>query len=345
MRNRKISFFKTWLLPSLLMMGAIGIEISLLYDNYSRFDIILVAGASAFTLLLSAILLERSQRFFHTRNVFSVPNISLTALLTFFGYLLYRLFIHLAFNDSHNIHQLSVEYFWIHLFTSYTFLIIVLATVWIDEQDTRAEKLRNFVTEKEREAMEIELNTLQEQFKPHFLFNSLNSINALTTINPEEARKMIQLLSDYMRVVVGKDKNEMISLETELKNIKLYTDIEKIRFVDRLEIDYKVEKEAESASLPALITQPLIENAIKYGLYGTTDKVKIELMARKENNELFIQVKNPFDAKDRGGMKGTGFGLHSIEKKLMYNYNRSQLLTTEEKEGSFIVTLIIPQHV
>lgn len=344
MRNKKISFFKTWLLPSLLLLGAIGIEISLLYDHYSRFDISLIAGTSAITTLASAFLLERSQRFFHTRNVFSVPNISLSALLTFFGYLLYRLFIHLFFDESHAIHQLSIEYFWIHLFTSYTFLIIVLATVWIDEQDTRAEKLRNFVTGKEREAMEIELNTLQEQFKPHFLFNSLNSINALTTINPEEARKMIQLLSDYMRVVVGKDKNEMISFETEIKNIKLYTDIEKIRFVDRLEIEYSVEKEAEKAALPALITQPLIENAIKYGLYGTTDTVKIELSANILNNELIIQVKNPFDLQDRGGMKGTGFGLRSIEKKLMYLYNRSQLMTTKEEENCFIVTLIIPQH-
>lgn len=345
MRPRKISFFKTWLLPSILMLGAIGIETSLLYENYSGQDIALIIGASVFTTLLSAILLERSQRFFHTRNVFSVPNISLTALLTFFGYLVYRLFIHFTFRDDHAVHELSVEYFWIHIFTSYTFLIIVLATVWIDEQDSRAEKLRNFVTEKEREAMEIELNALQEQFKPHFLFNSLNSINALTAINPEEARKMIQLLSDYMRVVVAKDKNELISLETELKNIKLYTDIEKIRFVDRLDIVYAIDESTKSAVLPPLITQPLIENAIKYGLYGTTDAVKIKVSAKKKNDNLIIRISNPFDVKDRGGMKGTGFGLSSIEKKLMYIYNRSQLLNTEEQEGNFIVTLIIPQHV
>jgi LytS/YehU family sensor histidine kinase len=146
-----------------------------------------------------------------------------------------------------------------------------------------------------------------------------------------------------MRGSVQQNQSELVTLQEEIRHLKLYTDIEKVRFGDRLHIAYHIEKQLLDKKLPFLILQPIIENAIKYGLYGNTDQVTITIGARMHENQLELAVSNPFDTITQKTNKGTGFGIRSVERKLMLIYRRSNLLKTQSKNSIFTATLQIPQ--
>src|SRR5690606_27683378 len=111
-----------------------------------------------------------------------------------------------------------------------------------------------------------ELYNLRQQLQPHFLFNSLNSIIALIGNQPDRAKEMVFQLSDFLRGTLRKDDQQLIPLAEEVDHLKLYLEIEKVRFGHRLEVKIEIPKEAMEKKLPAMIVQPLLENAIKYGL-------------------------------------------------------------------------------
>jgi two-component system LytT family sensor kinase len=198
-------------------------------------------------------------------------------------------------------------------------------------------------TDMEQLAKEAELATLRQKLQPHFLFNSLNSISALAISKPNEARKMIQQLSDFLRGTLKQDDQHMVSLKDELLNLNLYLEIEKVRFGHRLNIESHAEAESIALTIPPLLIQPIVENAIKFGLYDTLDVITITINAFVKNNYLTIEVSNPFDAQTQNTNTGTGFGLSSIQRRLFLLYARNDLLTTEQKENKFITVLRIPQ--
>jgi LytS/YehU family sensor histidine kinase len=184
---------------------------------------------------------------------------------------------------------------------------------------------------------------LRQQLQPHFLFNSLNSINALIGINPEEARKMVQQLSDFLRGTLKKEETQWVTLQEELQYLQLYLDIEKVRFGNRLVTQIETNEEINQLKMPALLLQPIVENAIKFGLYDTTGDTLIRIHATKEENTLLINVMNPFDPQTSSPKQGTGFGLKSVQRRLYLLFARTDLLTTESKENIFITTVRIPQ--
>lgn len=218
-------------------------------------------------------------------------------------------------------------------------------------------KFRNEQKSIEKEQQLIRLNKdselfkLRQQLQPHFLFNSLNSINALIGIEPVKAREMIQQLSDYLRNNLKKEEVSLLRFDEELTDLKLYLAIEKIRFGDRLFVEEKVELDCAPLLIPPFLLQPLIENAIKHGLYGTTGAVRIELNARllklKNSAELEFSVSNPYDPQFTD-TKGTGFGLSSIKRRLYLLFSRNDLLRIEQIpetsyfNAQFIVTIKIP---
>jgi two-component system, LytTR family, sensor kinase len=122
----------------------------------------------------------------------------------------------------------------------------------------------------------------------------------------------------------------------------MYLEIERVRFGHRLSIEYKIEEGAHKAKIPQLLIQPLVENAIKHGLYGLTGEVKISLNCHKDRNYLILRIENPFDP-DTSLPKGTGFGLSSVERRLYLLFGRKDLLTTVSERNVFRVTLKIPQ--
>jgi len=222
-------------------------------------------------------------------------------------------------------------------------LIGVISWVWFFFQEQRAGEKRDQDTMKL--AREAELASLRQQLQPHFLFNSLNSISALAGSRPDEARKMIQQLSDFLRGTIKKDDQQLVTLQDELKHLQLYLDIEKVRFGHRLRTEIDKQEDALYLMLPSLLLQPLVENAIKFGLYDTIGDITIRIIAEKQDNQLVIRVENPFDPQTAQPKAGTGFGLNSVQRRLYLLYARNDLMTTEQAETTFITKVKIPQPV
>ena len=187
-----------------------------------------------------------------------------------------------------------------------------------------------------------ELYHLRQQLQPHFLFNSLNSINALIGHSPEKAREMILQLSDFMRETIRKDERKWTSVEEEVEYLKLYLNIEQVRFGHRLSVNFKIDEGAKKLMLPQLMIQPLLENSIKHGLYGTISEVAIDLELKREGDYLAISLSNPFDQQVTS-RKGTGFGLEAVKKRLYLLFGRHDLFQFVSKDNRFTAWLKIPQ--
>ncbi len=188
-----------------------------------------------------------------------------------------------------------------------------------------------------------ELASLRQQLQPHFLFNSLNSISALAGSKPDEARKMIQLLSDFLRGTLKKDDENLIQLKDEIAHLNLYLEIEKVRFGYRLNTNIKVDENCFDLKLPSLLLQPVVENAIKFGLYNTIEPVEIAIKATLSNKLLLIEISNPYDENESTMNKGKGFGLNSLHRRLQLIYNRKDLVEIIKDGKLFLTRIKIPQ--
>jgi two-component system LytT family sensor kinase len=222
-------------------------------------------------------------------------------------------------------------------------LMSVMIWLWFSMREQQESENRKVTTEKL--AREAELATLRQQLQPHFLFNSLNSISALAGSRPEEARKMIQQLSDFLRGTLKKDDSQLIPLSEELAHLQLYLEIEKVRFGHRLKTVVEQDDHAHSKTLPSLLLQPIVENAIKFGLYDTIGEITITISAAVEDSYLVITVSNPFDPATSLPKQGTGFGLNSVQRRLYLLFARQDLLTTSQLENIFTTVIKIPQNV
>lgn len=218
----------------------------------------------------------------------------------------------------------------------------LISLIWYNELEQKETDKRKADTEKL--AREAELFKLRQQLQPHFLFNSLNSINALIGSQPKDARKMIQQLSDFLRSTLKKDDNEWVTLDEEMEHLALYLEIEKMRFGHRLATAIQFENNSNCRQLPPMLLQPIVENAIKFGLYDTTDTVTITINATCQDHLLVISVQNPFDPQTTPPQKGTGFGLSGIHRRLYLLFGRHDLLQTQTDQNNIFTTILkIPQ--
>jgi hypothetical protein len=217
-------------------------------------------------------------------------------------------------------------------------LAFVIWYNWEEQQENEKRK-----QDEAKLAKEAELFKLRQQMQPHFLFNSLNSINALIGTRPEEARKMVQQLSDFLRGTLKKEETQWVTLQEELQYLQLYLDIEKVRFGNRLAPVMESDDTTKQMKLPAFLLQPIVENAIKFGLYDTTGETVISIHTTKEENNLIVKVSNPFDAETSTSNQGTGFGLKSVQRRLYLLFGRSDLLVIDAKENIFTTIVKIPQ--
>jgi len=188
---------------------------------------------------------------------------------------------------------------------------------------------------------EAELFKLRQQLQPHFLYNSLNSISALIMIQPDKAQEMIGKLSEFLRSSVKREAQDAMPVDEELEYVQSYLAIESIRFGDRLQVEYKKEY-TDDATIPPFLLQPVLENAIKFGLYGKTGNVSIHMHIELQTPLLVISITNPFDASMQPS-KGTGFGLEGIRRRLYLLYGRADLLETKQDNELFTTILKIPQ--
>jgi LytS/YehU family sensor histidine kinase len=191
---------------------------------------------------------------------------------------------------------------------------------------------------------ESELNSLKSQINPHFLFNSLNSISSLTMISPERAQDMVINLSDFLRYSLSYTDESLTTFEKELTNIDRYLKIEKIRFGKRLHLEKQIGGQCLHFYLPALILQPIIENAVKYGVYESIDQSDIIVAAHCSAEVLEVSIKNSYDP-DFIFKKGEGIGIRNVARRLKIQYGRDDLLKITKSDKSFEVVILFPQNI
>lgn len=189
---------------------------------------------------------------------------------------------------------------------------------------------------------ETELNLLKSQLNPHFIFNSLNSISSLTISDPACAQEMIVKLSAYIRYALRQNGNQSVTFAEELTNTKLYLEIEKIRFGEKLKLDDQCKEECHNAKVPNMLLQPLLENAIKHGVYESLEPVFIQLDCEMLDQKLVVRIKNDYEPDGRS-TNGNGFGLKSVKERLLLLYGDKGSMRIRDEQNKFLVELTIPQ--
>jgi two-component system, LytTR family, sensor kinase len=224
----------------------------------------------------------------------------------------------------------------------YYSIIILIYYLYIYYASFKKKLLKE--NEMQRLIRDTQLSLLKSQLNPHFIFNSLNSISALTTLDPIRARDMVIRLSSFLRYSLGQPASELISLKQELENCVLYLDIEKTRFGDKLLVEMNIEPGTEEQMIPGMILQPLLENAIKYGVYESLEPVTINIHAGWEDRFFKIDIINAFEGMP-GAQMGKGLGLKNVKERMDLIYGNKQLMVVENKDGIFQVTLYFPQKI
>lgn len=192
-------------------------------------------------------------------------------------------------------------------------------------------------------AREAELQMLRTQINPHFLFNSLNSISALTAISPEEARRMTITLADFFRYSLALSDKKFVSLADELQLCRYFLEIEKIRFGEKLQFEFVVAENVQAALLPPMLLQPLVENAIKHGIRNLLEGGTITCHIRANDGWLHIAMSNPIDSELRASTEsGSGTGLKNIHSRLVRHYGEKYRFDLNKKEHTFEVLITLP---
>jgi hypothetical protein len=190
---------------------------------------------------------------------------------------------------------------------------------------------------------ESELNMLKSQINPHFLFNSLNSISSLTITDPSKAQEMVVNLSEFLRYSVSSNINTFTTLDKEMQNIRRYLEIEKIRFGEKLKFESTIDPACLTKQVPVMILQPLYENAIKHGVYESTEQVRVITGCKTYSDYFEIRISNDFDP-SAPARTGAGIGLKNIRERLRLMYHNDSLLRTSVSGNVFQVVLMIPDN-
>jgi two-component system, LytTR family, sensor histidine kinase AlgZ len=189
-------------------------------------------------------------------------------------------------------------------------------------------------------AREAELRALRAQLDPHFLFNALNSVSALTTADPAAARRMCVLLSEYLRSSIKLGGQHLIRLDAELALARQYLDIERVRFGTRLSVEYACDPACGGCQVPPLLLQPLVENAVTHGIAHMLDGGTIRIGASSADGMLTITIENPCDADHR--CKQTGVGLQNVRRRLDVHFVGRARLDVKDTPDVFAVRLMLP---
>ena len=228
---------------------------------------------------------------------------------------------------------------WYFLFAAWAALYVALSTQrQLRLADRRAAALA-------REAQEAQLRALRYQINPHFLFNTLNSLSSLILAQKTDvAERMLMNLSTFFRATLSADPTADVPLDEEIKLQRLYLDIEQIRFPSRLAVEVDVPDTLANARVPILILQPVVENAVKYGVAKSKKPVTVRIAAYEEAGRLHVKVSDDGEAPPpEEGEGGTGVGLRNVCDRLTARYGaRAGCLAGPDPDGGFTVHLFMP---
>lgn len=200
-------------------------------------------------------------------------------------------------------------------------LIVLIVQAYLLITKNQLEATRN--AEMKTELANAHLQALKMQLQPHFLFNALHSIAYLNAVDPKQAGKMIARLGEFLRLTLERSNEQMVTLREEVEFLRYYLEIEQIRFSDRLTVEFNIDSATESAEVPHLILQPLVENAVKHGIAPFDGEGKIEIVSRKKDDILILQIKNNANNSTeqiQTKQHSSGTGLKNIRSRLTKIY-------------------------
>jgi LytS/YehU family sensor histidine kinase len=203
------------------------------------------------------------------------------------------------------------------------------------------------IRERDEQLARAELHALKMQLHPHFLFNTLNTFNTYVRVDQSVAQRMISRLSDLLRGALESERVQEVTLEQELESVRAYVDIEQVRLDDRLRVDWLIGPDTLQASVPHLILQPLVENAIRHGVAPRLEGGKVDIIAARANGMLRLEVHDDgVGARGHAAQAGGGHGLSNTRNRLKQLYGEQQTMITSTPEtGGFTVELTIPYRV
>ncbi|HEY7335076.1 MAG TPA: histidine kinase [Bryobacteraceae bacterium] len=190
-------------------------------------------------------------------------------------------------------------------------------------------------------ARDAELRALKAQINPHFLFNSLNSITALTTSDPGRAREMCIRLSEFLRNTLGLGERESVAWHEELDLAQAYLDVEQIRFGSRLRVEVHADEACADCQVPPLVLQPLVENAVKHGVATLVEGGTIRVDSRVRNGQLRVTVENCFDP-DSPTPRRRGMGLRNVRSRLETRFGAAGRLAARADGNRFRAEIAVP---
>jgi two-component sensor histidine kinase len=226
--------------------------------------------------------------------------------------------------------------YWFWFYFCWTTAYLALSySIRVQEQERHAAELAV-------QAQEAQVRALRYQINPHFLFNTLNAIAALVRDAPAKAEEMVVQLSEFFRRSLAVNPMEDLTLSEEVELQRLYLEIERTRFPDRMRFDVQLDGGTAEARVPALLLQPLVENAVKHGVARSEGPTRIRIRARQDGPVLEIVVEN--DAKPKGpGSRGEQVGLRNVAERLRSRFGDEASLTSGAiADGGFRNTLRIP---
>jgi sensor histidine kinase YesM len=191
----------------------------------------------------------------------------------------------------------------------------------------------------QRSLAEAQLAQLKAQLRPHFLFNALNTISALMHVDAERADRLLARLSELLRASLQSDDRERITLQEEVRLLELYAQVMQERFADRVSLEWRIDAAIGAANVPALLLQPLLENAFKHGVEQSREPVRIEIAANREGPQLALAVSNTGRLQSAAG---GGVGLQNCRERLRVMYGETAQLTLSEDAGVTSARILIP---
>lgn len=307
--------------------------------SFLSFDVDFLQKLSILTLIAQfvglnlLIILCKLRFFFNSLNVITgvssliITVIAITTLLTqIIGYLDTQLNFHLFLNRE------AINY--LNFKLSISSVIIILAMIryfYIQDQwNKQIQKLS-----------EARLNALQARIKPHFLFNSLNSISSLIAIDADRAELAISDFSNLMRQTFT-HKEKFITINEELDWVNQYLSIEKLRLDKRLQYQVTCDEKLILTKIPILCIQPMIENAILHGIQPLEEGGKIDINIYQHNKNVIITVNNPYISVKNHGTNGNGIALANIRERLQLHYGDKATMKIKTDNGIFNIQLSIP---
>jgi|AntRauTorckE6833_2_1112554.scaffolds.fasta_scaffold04205_2 sensor histidine kinase YesM len=349
MKHPVLSFRENLIYYALVWIALAAVHI-LIVDRYTVFELPVAFTDGAVSQLLMGVtglglwyLVRYSDPNVLRRGRLLVNLVLGGAVLVVFWLLLSAAILHFIYRNYPGVVEFIRTTMVLRFVVGFVLYLMVIAFYYLVNYHRLVRKQLEAESLLQRTVKETELAYLRSQINPHFLFNALNSVSALIGSNPEKAQLAVVELSKYLRHVMQMSTKTFVTVSEELQHINMLLDIEQIRYSDRLNKEVHIADACGDRMLPALILQPLFENALKYGLHESTGQVLIAAGVHCDEDKLYVSVRNSYDTEARAA-EGTSLGLKNVKQRLDILYHKNYKMIINDENNMFEVKLVIPQQ-